>query len=217
MFCPIDVELFPEDCRVTHLSSCDQWIYWIQKNGSGSLRMEEIKKHGIAYRNEEIYQLPLIDIYVRNPQSRYVSGLHTYLQFLQRDHPNIDTDTALWFAKRYKFLNRHFLPQFFWLLNLSRYLSPDAKLRIHDVNDLKLVTSYRERPDVTILPKYFAEKALENDTDMDFWFFIDQIILDLKGQTISWNGLLQHMKNNHPNTWSIMIGNLPNLMKNVLS
>jgi len=215
MFCPIDVELFPEDCRVTHLSSCDQWIYWIQKNGSSSLRKEECNG-AIGYRNHDISSLPVIDIYIRNPRARYVSGVHTYLEFLHRDHPYLDHDTALWFVKRYKFLNRHFLPQFFWLVNLSRYLSHDTQLRMKDFRDLKHATTYMEGPKIKKLSQDFAGKLLSDDPDMELWFFVDKILLDLAGRTFTWSEIIDHYQTKHSDIWTLMVSSLPQIMRNVL-
>jgi hypothetical protein len=216
MFCPLDVELFPEDCRVTHLSSCNQWIYWIQKNGSCSLRKEELQ-HGVkAYRNQDISLLPVIDIYIRDPRARYISGVHTYLEFLYRDHPELDSNTALWFVKRYKFLNRHFLPQFFWLVNLSRYLSPNTQLRIRDLKDLKHVTTYMEGPKINKLSRDFSEELLSDDPNMELWFFVDQILLDLAGTTLTWSRILDHYQTTHVDTWNLMISDLPKIIQNVL-
>ena len=216
MFCPIDVELFPEDCRVTHLSSCDQWIYWIQKNGSSSLKKEESHNGAKSYRNQDIASLPIVDIYIRNARARYVSGVHTYLEFLHRDHPKLDRQSALWFVKRYKFLNRHYLPQFFWLLNLSRYLTPGTQLRIRNFKDLKNATTYMEGPKINKLSQDFAEKLLCDDPNIELWFFVDQILLELAGHTLTWPQILDHYQTRHSDTWNLMISSLPQIMRNVL-
>ena len=215
MFCPIDVELFPEDCRVTYLSSCDQWIYWIMKNGSSSLKKEE-QNGAISYRNHDITSLPIVDIYIRNARSRYISGVNTYLEFLHRDHPELDNSTALWFVKRYKFLNRHFLPQFFWLVNLSRYLSPGTQLRMRNLRDLKHATTYMEGPKINKPSQDFAEKLLCDDSNMELWFFVDQILLDLVGTTLTWSQILDHYQTTHSDTWDLMISSLPQIIQNVL-
>jgi hypothetical protein len=216
MFCPIDVELFPEDCRVTHLSSCDQWIYWIQKNGSSSLHKEELHNGATSYRNYDITSLPVIDVYIRDARERYISGVHTYLEFLHRDHPELDRQSSLWFVKRYKFLNRHFLPQFFWLVNLSRYLSPNTQLRIRNLRDLKNATTYMEGPKINKLSQDFAEKLLCDDPNMELWFFVDQILLDLAGTTLTWSQILDHYQTTHSDTWDLMISSLPQIIQNVL-
>ncbi len=202
MFNPIALELFPEDCRVIHLPSCNQWIYWIKKNGSSSLRREYIKNDRSLKINQEIRELHEIHIYIREPADRYVSGVHTFLEFLSRDDPDIDRATALWFVKRYKFLNQHYMPQIFWLVNLSRYLKSDAKLNFHHLEDLRPLTSYQDAPPISPVPQGFAENLL--DKDMEFWFYVDQILYDLRGRSMSWAELIDHYRISHPAAWQFL-------------
>jgi hypothetical protein len=129
---------------VVSLPLHNQWIYLIQKNGSSSLRVQQSRENLAVFTNDEISALDYVDVYIRNPRARYVSGINTYLQHLQRDHPELDYLTAFWFARRYKFLNTHYLPQFHWVANLSKYLRDDTLIRfrnfqtfgnIADIND----------------------------------------------------------------------------------
>jgi hypothetical protein len=180
------------------------------------LKKEETHNGATSYRNQDISSLPLIDVYIRNARARYISGVHTYLEYLKKDNPDLDQPTVMWFVKRYKFLNRHFLPQFFWLMNLSRYLDVDTQLRIRNLNDLKHATTYMEGPEINKLSRDFAEKLLSDDPNMELWFFVDQILLDLAGTTLTWSQILDHYKTHHHSTWSLMISGLPQVMSNVL-
>ena len=108
----LDTELFPKLCEVVEIPLHNQWIYLIQKNGNSSLRIQQSRDNLAVFTNDEISALDYVDVYIRNPQARYVSGINTYLQHLQRDHPELDYSTAFWFARRYKFINTHYLPQF---------------------------------------------------------------------------------------------------------
>ena len=101
----LDTELFPDLCEVVSLPLHSQWVYLIQKNGNSSLRAQQSQDNLAMFANDQIRTLDYVDVYIRNPRSRYISGINTYLQFLQRDHPELDSATAFWFAKRYKFLN----------------------------------------------------------------------------------------------------------------
>src|SRR5210317_1138681 len=115
MLTQFDTELFPNDCEVVEMLSHNQFVYLIQKNGSSSLRREIRDNNLKVYSNHEIADLDNIDVYIRDPQQRYISGVNTYIQQLIRDHPHLDPSTCIWFATRYNFLNRHYLPQFLWL------------------------------------------------------------------------------------------------------
>ena len=128
----LDTELFPKLCEVVEMPLHNQWVYLIQKNGSSSLRFQQSRDNLAVFTNDEISTLDYVDVYIRNPRARYVSGINTYLQNLQRDHPELDYLTAFWFARRYKFLNTHYLPQFHWVANLSKYLRDNTKLRFRN-------------------------------------------------------------------------------------
>lgn len=205
MFLPIDLELFPEDCRVGHMPPCNQWIYWIQKNGSSSLK-KEWRTNGYTLKiNKEISDLDDIHVYIREPKERYISGCHTYLEFLTRDHPELDRNTALWFIKNYKFLNRHYMPQFYWLASLSRFIKKDTNLHFHQLSELKNVTPYRYLvPDIDPVPDDFASKLLADDRDIEFWFYIDQILYDLAGNSLTWKAALDHYQLNHSAAWEFL-------------
>lgn len=218
MFTPLDDELYPDDCRVVHMPLCNQWIYWIQKNGTSSLMREHLSNNLRLYRNEEIKQLSTIDIYIRDAQSRYVSGVNTFIHFSLKGDPTLDPKTLLWTAKRHKFLNRHFLPQFHWILNLSRYIEKETQLRFHDLNDLKQVTVFNESPAKLSPPsEEFAKELLADDAKMEVWFYIDSILLELCGKSLTWQALVQYYQNNHPNAWEVLTKKFQLLHEQILS
>ena len=196
---PLDTELFPDRCEVVEMPLHNQWVYLIQKNGNSSLRNQQKRDNLTVFANNEIRALDYVDVYIRNPRARYVSGVNTYLQHLQRDHPELDFSTAFWFAKRYKFLNTHYLPQFHWLANLSRYLRTDAKIRIRDFQDFGSITNIKHRAGVTAPTEEFVNNLLVNDTDLELWLYLDQILLNLAGQEFTWTELLEHYRVNHKN------------------
>jgi hypothetical protein len=195
----LDTELFPDLCEVVAMPLHKQWVYIIQKNGSSSLSHQQSKDNLAVLTNDEISTLDHVDVYIRNPRLRYISGVNTYLQHLQRDHPELDLDTAFWFAKRYKFLNTHYLPQFYWLANLSRYMRPDAKMRVRDFGNFGNITDFESRALVIPPTQDFANRLLKDNKDIELWLYLDQILLDLAGQEFTWSELLNHYQNNHKN------------------
>lgn len=216
MLVPLDDILFPNDCKVVHMPLCDQWVFHIQKNGTSTLRKEQIRNDYRLYINEEIGQLEFVDVYVRDAKSRYVSGVNTFLEFLHKDHPDLDMDTAFWFAKTYKFLNRHFLPQFFWVLNLSRYLNPTAHLRFHDFESINKITNLHDVTTRWTIEPDFQQRLLD-DHDMELWFFLDQILRDLSGQELTWQQLKDHYRQRHPEIWQLITNKFSGIAYNVLS
>ena len=194
----LDTELFPELCEVVEMPLHNQWVYLIQKNGSSSLRGQRIKDNLVIFTNNEIQTLDCVDVYIRNPRARYVSGVNTYLQHLQRDYPELDYQTAFWFARRYKFLNTHYLPQFHWLANLSRYLREDTKIRFRDFKNLGQITDINHDAYMKPPTAEFVDILFKDDINIELWLFLDQILLDLTGQEMTWPQLLDHYQHNHP-------------------
>lgn len=195
----LDTELFPNKCEVVEMPLHNQWVYIIQKNGSSSLSHQQSQDNLRILVNDQIRQLNYVDVYIRNPLDRYVSGVNTYLQHLQRDYPELDSFTAFWFAKRYKFLNTHYLPQFHWLANLAGYLSDDAKIRLRNFGDFDNITDFHSRALVEPPTPEFAHKLLKDDKQIELWLYLDQILLDLAGKEFTWHELLEYYKTNHEN------------------
>ena len=193
----LDTELFPDLCEVVEIPLHNQWVYLIQKNASSSLRLQQAKDNLAVFANDRIRALNYVDVYIRNPRARYVSGVNTYLQHLQRDHPELDLSTAFWFAKQYKFLNTHYLPQFHWLANLSRYLRTDTKIRIRNFKDFGAITDFKSRAEVTPPSQDFVTKLLKDNHSIELWLYLDQILLDLAGQEFTWSELLDYYQSNH--------------------
>ena len=193
----LDTELFPKLCEVVAMPLHNQWVYLIQKNGNSSLRIQQSRDNLAVFTNDEISALDYVDVYIRNPQARYVSGINTYLQHLQRDHPELDYSTAFWFARRYKFLNTHYLPQFHWLANLSCYMHRDAKIRFRNFKEFNNITNLNFNESARV-PAKFVDTLFQDDTDIELWLFLDQILLDLAGQEMTWSQLVDYYQRNHP-------------------
>ena len=194
---PLYTELFRNQCEVVEMPLHTHWIYLIQKNGSSSLR-------GIAKRdnlpvlvNQQLESLKFVDVYVRNPKDRYVSGVNTYLQHFQRDHPELDPATAFWFAKNYKFLNSHYLPQFYWLANLSKHIGSSTKIRLRNFEDIGSVVARNDKAGVTPSDDEFIHHLFEDDKIIELYLFLDQILLDLIGNEFTWTELVEYYRTNH--------------------
>jgi hypothetical protein len=195
----LDTELFPKLCEVVHVPLHNQLVYLIQKNGSSSLRIQQSRDNLAVFTNDEISALDYVDVYIRNPRARYVSGINTYLQHLQRDHPELDYSTAFWFARRYKFLNTHYLPQFHWLAKLSKYLGNNTKMRFRDFKNFNQITNINHDAYIIKPTQDFVEKLFQDDQAIQLWLFLDQILLDLAGQEMTWQQLLEYYQLKHPN------------------
>jgi len=216
MLTEIDSILFSDNCEVVEIPLHNQWVYLIHKNGSSSLRNLQEKYNLNLLAIEQIRQLDFVDVYIRDGKDRYVSGVNTYLQHLKRDHPELDQATAFWFAKQYKFLNRHYVPQFHWLLNLSRYLSPGTKVRIRDFKDFNQIAEDQDRADITPSDDEFRQRLLYNNASLELWLFLDQILLDLAGREMTWAEILDHYQTAHTQTFNLVCHRFNLISKSVL-
>jgi hypothetical protein len=89
-------------------------------------------------------------------------------------------------ALRYYFLNRHYVPQWHWVVNLARFLSPACQIRLHRVDELAMITDRRSRAGITPLQPDHAARFLPRDTKSEFWFLLDRILLGRCGQSLTW-------------------------------
>lgn len=207
MLTSLDAELFPDSCEVVAIPPHNQWVYLIQKNGSTSLRFQAQREGWITLYNADIFALDTIDIYIRNAQQRYISGVNTFLQHLKQTHPGLDQTTALWFVKRYSFLNRHYLPQFHWLVNLARFTNPECVFRFRNFNDISSLTDINDHAGIYPADSALVDQIMQG-SNLELWFYLDQILLDLQGQSKTWWQLIDHYQTNHSEAYSIVTKSL---------
>jgi hypothetical protein len=168
------------------------------KNGSTTLKTLAEKNNYRIYQKQEIYYLQSVDVLIREPRQRYVSGLDIFVWTLKRDNPDLDVPTCVWFANRYSFLNRHYITQFHWLINLARFINPDCLIKFHDFSLLASITNENDKhardpidPEIkSVIESYLPHK--------EFWFFLDDILLGLRGQSLTWKEVLNVFRD-HPN------------------
>lgn len=203
MLTSLDAELFPDSCEVVEIPPHNQWVYLIYKNGNSGLRLLAQQHDWTIYSNNEIFLLDTIDVYVRDARQRYISGVNTYLQFLKQAQPSLDQNTVLWFVKQYSFLNRHYLPQFHWLANLARFTNPECVFRIRHFDSIDMISNIKSRAGIVPPDPDLSNKIMQ-DSKLELWFYLDQILTDLAGQNITWWQLIDHYKTNHGHAYGLV-------------
>lgn len=198
MFSEVDSIVFPDSCEVIQISS-QLFVYPIMKNGSSSFYMQlqyQQRPDWKILRNTEIVNIdfPLIT-FIRNPRSRFISGVNTYLQHLRRDVSFLDSKTAMWFINKYLFLDRHFCPQFFWLINLNRYCRPDTIIELKSMSDLTQYAGIDHNAGVLPADAEFYEQIKQFDWEkLELYFYLDQILYDMIGQSLTYQQILDKIK-----------------------
>ncbi len=198
MLSSIDNILFPDECIVLKYNT-NKFVYPIYKNGYtsiGSMNLEQV---------QDFSSVDSVDVYIRNPIDRFISGVNTYLT----NHcQNYDKKTVLYFIQEFLFLNRHFCPQFFWLVNLRRYT--DAKINLISFDKFNLFSPYHHKPPG--VPT--VDKSLEyiiNDK-IRYYLLLDKVLYeDLLGQTVKFSTIIDTLESKYPTVYADIIKKSKNI------
>jgi hypothetical protein len=194
MLSHLDRIIFPDRCEVIEVIPSQRYVYVIFKNGYASFLSYQKTNPRRIFINQQIQKLTNIDVIVRDPQDRLISGINTFIQHTIRDNPDLDPTTVEWFALNYLCLNRHYASQFSWLLNLARYLDPNATLNFLPMSAVGDITGHNMKP----VGVQQASKELINQIDLiinnEMYQRVDAVIFGCIGRSMTFVQLLQHIK-----------------------
>lgn len=204
MFSELDNIIFPDSCEVIEIVPSQHYVYPIFKNGSSSLHETQKKTHWISLYNQDIAQIQQpITVYLRDPKQRFISGVNTFVQHYQRDWPQMDAQTVLHFAENYLWLNRHFCPQFFWLVNLARY--SQVPIVLQDLQSINQVVAMNDRAKIVPPDTEFLKKLQTFPWNkLELYFFLDQILIDQIGKTVTFKQIMSDIKTNHLELYNLV-------------
>jgi hypothetical protein len=202
----LDRILFPDRCEVIELEPSQRYVYVIFKNGYSSFSSYRLKNNCRILINQQIQKLNNIDIVIRNPQERLISGINTFVQYTLRNNSGLDPSTVEWFAQNYLHLNRHYCTQFSWLLNLARYLDTNTKLNFLSMADIDTITGLNKKPvGITEAPDELINQiAVIKNNEM--YHRLDMAVFECIGQRLTFSELLKHIKNSDPDAYNYVIG-----------
>jgi hypothetical protein len=112
-------DILTADCEVVKFDA-EKFFYPIFKNGRSSLKMYAGKNNLQLLKNKEISNLKKITVFLRSPEERFVSGVYTF--FYLTNNQSIDENT-LKKIESFDIVDRHFIPQYLWLLHLHKYFN----------------------------------------------------------------------------------------------
>ncbi len=198
MLSRIDEIIFPNRCEVIEIPPLQRFVYPIFKNGSSSLT-EYARQQGYkTLFNEQIKRISIIDVVLRDPMSRFLSGFNTYVYNTKQANPQLDINTIIYFAENYLFLDRHYAPQLSWLLHLNKYLHKDAQLKLHDISSLSMFTPLATKPNKENLLNIQVVDRLKVNTHNEMYQRMDHLLLDLIGKEVTFTEILNHLKAQDP-------------------
>lgn len=201
----LDRILCPDRCEVIEVVPSQRYVYPIFKNGSSSIHTAAQHQGWRVRINEQIRRIDTIDIIIRDPRSRLISGINTYIQIVLRDYPTLDPATVEWFALNYPYLNSHYCPQFIWLINLSKFVTLDTKLNFLSMKDLRTITDITKDPGFGTASTSLIEK-IDQLTNTEMYQRVDQVLFDAIGSSMTFDQLWQHIKVTDAPAYAYVIG-----------
>ena len=159
-------KLLNTNCEAIRVEPYGFVAYPIYKNGRTSLWEYATDNNCKTFINEELKTLDHIIVYLRNPLERFISGVHTYLEF---ENLGSQEDTILKQIEEMTICDRHFVPQFIWLIHLSKYFK--GTVRIDSVSELYQAIPNRGSPPIPEITNKRKQKIKKinskNYTDID--------------------------------------------------
>ena len=179
----------------TQLTNDGFVIYPIFKNGRTSLYHYSLKKQAKTFINEQLKSLKHIHVFLREPEERFISGVNTYIEF---ENLGSQEDTTLKQIEEMKICDRHFIPQYFWLMHLSKYFK--GSIRLATIEELRLTISTRDepvKPNGTEIP-HVTKKRKEKIKKINFKNYVDvdkKIIKKYINKTVVLTNLIKEVHN----------------------
>lgn len=140
-------KLLATDCRVLGIKNYT--VYPIFRVGSSSLNAAA----DIVYVNEDIRSCEHIDVMLRDPKERFVSGLNEYSRVYR-----MDTNEVWHLVETGKLIDRHFSPQYIWLLHLYKFYRGEITLRsfdfINQITDIHRGKNSPPKKKIPVLKEY---------------------------------------------------------------
>jgi hypothetical protein len=206
MLSHLDCIIFPDRCEVIEVIPSQRYVYPIFKNGQSSLWTATKQNNWNIFLNEKIKKINSIDVFVRDPVDRLASGISSFIQTTVRDHPALDAHTVNWFAENYLYLNRHYAPQFLWLVNLARYMHPECVLNFLAMSDLKTVTDIHKQP----FKKLTVNTQIPSN---EMYQRIDQILFDSIGSSMTFTQLVKYIQHKDVHAYDWVVGRSHRILK----
>lgn len=168
-------------------------VYPIFKNGQSSLFNYAKEKKLKILKNKEISKLKTINIFLRDPIQRFVSGVHTVIELEKIKNINLYLKNI----EKFKTYNRHFVPQFYWLIHLLKYFKGNVKLL--SVDQLYNLIPNRDGPKIKKISNLRKKKILSinNKKYVEIDYKLMENYLE---KTVNLETIIKEFKNEMPTT-----------------
>mgnify|MGYP003651287682 FL=1 len=165
-------KLLNTDCTVVDIGP--HTVYPIFRVGFTTLSSVCERK----YVNKQIAECKHIDVMIRDPGDRFVSGINEYSR-----QNNLDVEETWKLVEQGKLVDRHFAPQYMWLLHLYKFYK--GTVTILPFDHIKQITSVHERKDDINKPVPLLKSFLN----------VDYAIVEHYNETFELGRLIERYRN----------------------
>jgi len=109
--------LIKTDCKVVRIGN--DYVYPIFKCGCTTLFVNADQ----ILVNEELQNLPIIKVILRDPEERFIAGVNKYC-----DDNNVAIEDVVKQIKKERVADEHFVPQWVWLFHLYRFYKGNVSI-----------------------------------------------------------------------------------------
>jgi len=168
-------KLLNTDCKVVDIGS--HTVYPIFKVGSSSLFAVADK----VYTNKQIKVCEHIDIMIRDPGDRFISGINEYSR-----QNKISVEETWDLVEQDRLVDRHFAPQYIWLFHLYKFYKGKVTLRpfkyIKKITNkhMKTYNSKKQKNQAVALLKSFVEVDYELIEHYNKTFELGELVREYK-------------------------------------
>ena len=168
-------KLLNTECKVVNIGS--HTVYPIFKVGSSSLFAVADK----IYTNKQINECEHIDIMIRDPGDRFISGINEYSRQNQ-----LDVGQTWKLVEQGELVDRHFTPQYVWLVHLYKFYKGNVTLRpfryIKKITDKHMIpySSKKQKNQPVALLKSFVEIDYQLIEHVNKTFKLGELVREYK-------------------------------------
>ena len=192
--------MFPDFVRIVQLND-GRIVYPIFKNGSTAIFKELGAKE---YDLSTISDLDIVDVFIREPYHRFLSGVTTYCA-----DKGLDVEQASSIINDVYFIDNHFSPQLFWIINLHRFTN--AKIRINNLSTLPRVTNTDYANAQTGYKD--LDQLFKDNSGLKYHIELDCVLYEnLMGQTVTFDQIMETLRINYTDLYNQTFGYTKQIM-----
>lgn len=167
-----------------------KYVFPIFKNGTTSIESHCTKHNIRPLINRQARRCDIITIFFREPTQRFISGVHSYIEFERQKFADIDYKTILHLIDTGQLSNEHFIQQFDFICALEEFYKGNVQLS--PLEELSNLITEHKSPEIKKITASQAEliKKIVPDQLEDSFLYKNYL-----GQSVNISELIKETKN----------------------